>query len=156
MIPWGFFDRGPRAKVRDFTFLVAYYPRPHHAHDNEFRLELIRKLREDRSLSGIAAFASHHPIPAPYSAYAADFISVRRLLDMYATSRVGVYVRGMHDCLSLKLGQYLALGLPIAGQSISLDNRFARAIPNFDSQFSGATPDDIVRNVRAASRRPPT
>lgn len=154
-IPLGFLERNRRRpKSRDYTFLVTYYTHRDHDHDNEFRLELIRKLREDRSLNGIAAFASSSRLPAPYSEYSANFVSLPELLRMYAGSRVAVYVRGLHGCLSFKLGQYLALGLPVVGQTITLDNRFARGIPAFSEQFNATTPDDIVRDVKHAARMP--
>ncbi len=154
-IPLRFLERERRRpKSRDYTFLVTYYSHRDHEQDNEFRLELIRKLREDRSLNGVAAFASSSPLPGPYSAYSTGFVSLAQLLAMYAASRVAVYVRGLHGCLSFKLGQYLALGLPVVGQTITLDNQFARGIPAASEQFSATTADEIVRGVRNTARAP--
>ena len=156
MTPLSYFDKvRDRKKIRDFTFLVTYYDHPDHKHINEYRLELIRKLREDPSLNGIAAFASRASTPAAYSPYTLGVIPLRKLLNMYAESRVAIYVRGLHDCLSFKLGQYLALGMPIAGQNILLDNHFAQSIPNLDAQFNCASPDDIVRNLKMLLNSPP-
>jgi hypothetical protein len=156
MVPLSYFDRvRNRQKERDYTFLVSYYSHPDHKEDNDYRLELIRTLREDSSLNGVAAFASTAPIPSPYDKFTSPFVSMRMLLRMYATSRAAIYVRGLHDCLSFKLGQYLALGMPIAGQQIFLDNRFARAIPAFETQFQCATPNDIVRSLKQLLRESP-
>src|SRR5262249_53089247 len=87
-------------------------------------------------------------------AYTTGYVPLPDLLKLYATSKIAVYVRGLHDCLSFKLGQYLALGMPVAGQTILLDNRFVRCMPQFETQFSGTTPDEIVHSVKAALDAP--
>lgn len=155
MMPLSYLDKVRKLpKIRDFVFLVTYYPHRDHKEDNAFRLELVKKLRADTSMNGIAAFASSETVPAPYSEYATQFMSLKELLKYYAQSKVAIYVRGLHDCLSFKLGQYLALGMPIAGQEIILDNRFAKSIPNYNKQFNCKTPDEIVDAVKSLINAP--
>lgn len=134
-------------KIYDYTFLVSYYPHPDHKADNEFRLELITKLNENKNITGLAAFASKRPLPTPYSRHTTQFLPLKTLYASYAQSRVGIYVRGLHKCISFKLGQYFALGLPVIGQPIFPDNKFVTDIPNSFQQFSYETPDEIIRNL---------
>lgn len=138
-------------KSLDTFFVVNYYDK---AQDNEFRLELIARLREASGLNAIAGFASHHPLPAPYERYRVSRYRIADYMAMLSKSRVSIYCRGVHDCLSFKLGSYLEMGLPIVGQRLCNNQAFYSTHGPIWGQFAYDDPHDIVASVREAVREP--
>ena len=138
-------------KSLDTFFVVNYYD---NSPDNEFRLELIAKLRESSGLTILAGFASHHPLPAQFSPYRLDRYRIADYMSMLSRSRVSIYCRGVHDCLSFKLGSYLEMGLPIVGQRLSNNRDFYSAHDAIWRQFEHDDPNEIVAAVREAVRYP--
>jgi len=138
-------------KSLDTFFVVNYYD---NSQDNEFRLELIARLRESSGLDAVAGFASHHPLPAPYEPYRVNRYRMRDYMGMLSRSRLSIYCRGVHQCLSFKLGSYLEMGLPIVGQRLSNNQEFYSAHDAIWQQFAYEEPRDIVAAVRETVRQP--
>jgi hypothetical protein len=65
-----------------------------------------------------------------------------------AASRLLVYVRGPHDCVSFKFGEQLALGVPIVGQTLFIDHE--RLLPNdaLRCQYAYDDPEYLVQTAR--------
>lgn len=131
----------------DLFFVVGYYPDPDHDPHNEFRLRLIRLLRQE-NLNAVTGFVHYTALPPEYAPYALKPFSLPVYLRNLARSRVAVYVRGMHDCLSFKLGQMLCLGKPIVGQTLANNADRLYRLPHFSEQFVCDNPERIVEGVR--------
>ena len=71
-----------------------------------------------------------------------------------ARARVGIYVRGTHNCISFKLGELLALGLPIVGQPIANNRKIFYADSEWSKQFRFETVDEIITEVRRLLKSP--
>ena len=138
-------------KSLDTFFVVNYYDK---AQDNEFRLELIARLRESRGLNAVAGFASHHPLPSPYEPYRVNRYRIADYMGMLSKSRVSIYCRGVHQCLSFKLGSYLEMGQPIVGQQLRNNQEFYSTHAAIWNQFAHDEPVDIVAAVQEAIRQP--
>jgi len=141
-------------KFLDVFFVVNYYENPVHRSENEFRLELIAKFRESGGLKLVTGFASNQPLPSLYERYRVNRYRMTTYMRMLAHARVAVYCRGVHDCLSFKLGSYLEMGLPIVGQRLQNNEEFYSAHDSVWSQFSYDNPDEIVAAVKDAVRQP--
>jgi hypothetical protein len=68
-------------------------------------------------------------------------------LDLNARSRVGVYVRGNHDCLAFKFGELMAMGKPIVGETLMNNRENMYAYDRFDEQFAFDDPQELVERV---------
>jgi hypothetical protein len=66
------------------------------------------------------------------------------VLRHYARSRVGLYVRGLHGCLSYKFGELMALGTPIAGETILNNRANMYTYDHFEEQFAYDDPEELV------------
>ena len=137
-----------RHKDLDTFFVVGYYGDEAHRDENEFRYELIAKLRETTNLNALTGFASRNELPGKYEDFRVDRFSLNQYLKSCARSKVGIYVRGVHQCLSFKLGALLEMGLPIIGQCIVNNEEFFYNQPLFDQQFAYEEPDDMVKNLK--------
>jgi len=71
-----------------------------------------------------------------------------------ARSKVAIYVRGPHDGISSKLGQLLAMGKPIIGQTISNNKELYYQNPFFKEQFAYDDPEEIAGNVNELLKNP--
>lgn len=107
-------------KVYDYVFIVEFYPQENHMGHNLFRAELIRRLRRS-NLNGIAGFVGE--VPDEFRDLKVERLVYRDYLKLLAQAKVGIYVRGLHDCISFKLLQLMALGLPMVGQKITANAR---------------------------------
>lgn len=131
--------------VRDVFFVVNHYGDD--LPETEFRLKMIRELRRRSGLASVAGIAERDTVPRSLSDLVVPRLSLRSYLREVAASRVAIYVRGMHDCLSFKLGQILALGKPVVGQTLSNNREAIMAHPHFDEQFSFDDVGEIVERV---------
>jgi glycosyltransferase involved in cell wall biosynthesis len=139
-------------KTHDVTFVVRLYRQAHHAPINEFRREVARRLHEHPNIDAVVGFIGH-TIAGPRRFDAAQ-TSPREHLARLAGSRLGLYVWGTHQCLSFKLCEFLALGLPIVGQSIPQDRANLAGLPGYADQFGYDDPTDLVDAVAAAVDNP--
>ncbi len=136
-------------KELDVFFVVRYYANPLHAHDNELRYDIIKAIRGNRDLKSITGLVSvdGQSLPGKYAEYQCENYGFKSYLRQLAQSRVAIYVRGLHDCLSFKFSELLALGMPIVGQRIK--NNAAQLYRNtvFAAQFAYEEPGEIVQQL---------
>jgi hypothetical protein len=141
-------------KDLDFFFVMTYYSDDIHQKHNEFRYQLITEIRKLPGISAEAGFASRRPLPGKFGSVQVRRYDLNEYLEVLAKSRVGIYVRGMYDCLSFKLGQFLALGLPVIGQTLQNNRENLYQNPYFKDQFRFDEVHDIVQNAVEALRQP--
>lgn len=134
-----------RPKVRDVFFMVGYYDR--HEQENEFRYQIVRALRARPDIRSHVGFVGRN-LPEKYRAFQfARELPLNKYLQELASSKIALYVRGVHDCLSFKFGQLLAMGMPMVGQPILNNRESLMANPYFDTQFAYEEPRAIVDRV---------
>lgn len=141
-----------RPKERDVFFMVGYYDG--HDRENEFRYQIISELRSRPHIRSFVGFVERN-LPDKYRE-----LQIDRELPMYeylteiASSQVALYTRGIHDCLSFKLGQLLAMGMPMVGQPLHNNRENLMANPYFDVQFAYESPREIVDRVEQVLASP--
>lgn len=134
-----------RPKIRDVFFVVGHYDG--HEQDNEFRYQIMDELRRRPHIRSSLGFVGRN-LPGKYRELQIDReIPLYAYLSEVAASRVAVYVRGVHDCLSFKFGQLLAMGMPMVGQPILNNRENLMANPHFDTQFAYEAPLEIVERI---------
>lgn len=105
---------GPRRE--DLFFVIPYYGEPGLAEMDEYRVELVHALK---ALPGIqATIGLVGNLPPALSDLQLDMMPMHTHVARVGQARLAVYIRGVHNCLSFKLGQYLAFGLPVVGQPL--------------------------------------
>jgi len=133
-------------KTRDVAFIVPYYNENQHTQANEFRYEVMEQLGRRANLHADYGFVGH-VVPDKFKKYHVERVSPQNHLQRLASSRVAIYVRGLHDCVSYKFGEMLSLGLPIAGQTVRSNSEMLGGYPHFTEQFSYDEPDALVDRV---------
>lgn len=135
-------------KTHDVTFSLRLYRQAHHSEINEFRVEVGRRLLEHPDIDADVSFMGRS------SGWVQKLLSSkpspRQYLARLASSRVGVYVWGAHRCLSFKLCEQLAVGLPVIGQPIPQDRAHLAGLDGFDRQFRYDDPVKLVEAVAEA------
>jgi hypothetical protein len=133
-------------KQHDVYFVQAYYPIKHQAF-NRIRLEIMTALRACRDIAGVVGFLGSD-LPDEYRDFSLARTSRLEHLRSMAASRLLVYVRGPHDCVSFKFGEQLALGVPIVGQTLFIDHQ--RLLPNdaLRCQYAYDDPEYLVQTAR--------
>jgi len=131
----------------DIFFVTRFYDEPVHNANMEFRFRLIRAIKECKGLRAITGFAYSKEIYGKFAEYAVEEYNSGDYLNNMARAKVALYIRGAHDCLSFKLGQILALGKPIVGQTIinSIDMYYGRG--RISEQFAYEDPEEMVREA---------
>lgn len=141
-----------RPKVRDLLFLVHFYAP--HERENEFRYQIMSDLRARPHIRCHMGFVGRD-LPGKYREFQIDrHLPLDTYLSELAASRIALYVRGMHDCHSFKLGQLLAMGMPIVGQPILNNQAMLMANPHFDIQFAYEHPREIVNRIEVLLEQP--
>jgi len=141
-------------KKFDLFFFMMFYNDPAHAPHNEFRYRVMKEIRKHCPDSSVTAFASRGNLPGKFAEFQASPCSPRVHARALASSRLAVYVRGLYDCVSFKLPQYLALGLPVVGQTIANNQEMLYENPYFREQFAYNDPERIVREAMELLARP--
>ena len=134
-------------KQQDVAFVVPLYHKDTHREHNEFRYEIVRRLREANDIDAVAGVVGNN-IPERYADCVIPMVSQQRHLMRVASSRVAIYVRGLHDCVSYKFGELLSQGLPIAGQSVVNNVACLMAHEGMREQFCYDDPVNLVDRVR--------
>jgi len=130
----------------DLFFVVRYYGQGHDA-ENDFRYEIMQELTKHNELNSIFGFSGSKNIPAKYKRFLVNGYGLGSYLRNLAKARVGIYVRGLHGCLSFKFGQLLAMGKPIVGQTIINNKKQFYDNPHFYEQFAFDDPKLIVQKA---------
>jgi len=133
-------------------FVMPYYPT--HKVLNEFRFEVMKALKEIVKTNVIVGFAPTQKLPENHQYFVQQVYEMRDYFRHLARSKVGIYVRGPHDGISSKLGQLLALGKPIIGQTILNNKELYYPNPFFNEQFAYDDPEEIARNVKELLQQP--
>lgn len=141
--------RGDVAKDFDVFFVTTYYPEECHRAAMEARFKLMLELERQGLGRSLIGFADRHALPEPFARFAMDRLSLTDYLRALAGARLAIYVRGLLECISLKLGEYLALGVPVIGQRIANNRERLAVLPHFDEQFAYDEPADIAREAAA-------
>lgn len=135
-------------------FVMPYYPT--HKILNEFRFEVMKALQKMVKTKAIIGFAPTQKFPENHQYFVQPVYEMRDYFRHLARSKVAIYVRGPHDGISSKLGQLLALGKPIIGQTISNNKELYYQNPFFNEQFAYDEPEEIARNVYELLQHPET
>ncbi len=139
-------------KERDLLFIMRIYSQPHHAPVNEFRYEVASRLAANPDIDATVGLIGH--LEGKFAELAAEQVAPQEHLRRLASSRLGVYVLGTHDCLSFKFCELLALGLPIVGQSLLQDTDFFYSLPGLVEQFRYDEPDELVKAIEVTLNNP--
>jgi hypothetical protein len=87
---------------------------------NHLRAHVIRALRREFGDRFVGGFV---PSPAAQEHYPdlqyERVLSHAEYIQMAATARVAIYTNGTNGCISWKLGEYLAAGVPIVGETLN-------------------------------------
>lgn len=134
------------------VFLVRrFYHEPGHTKSNQDCCRIFDGLKASGISGDIGFTSSSENIPQEYRMHLIG--GDRPLIDhlqRMARSRICIFMPGTYDCLSFKLGQYLALGKPIVGMKLPF-----RPLPDMaredndllESQFCCTNPGDVAREV---------
>ena len=129
---------GPRRE--DLFFVVPYYAEAGLEQMDEYRVELVQALK---ALKGIqATIGLFGNLPPALSDLKLDRMPMHTHTARVGQARLGVYIRGVHNCLSFKLGQYMAFGLPVVGQPLFND-------PGVDEVAQGRAFDHLCHEAPA-------
>ena len=133
-------------------FVMPYYPM--HKVLNEFRFEVMKALQANVRTNVILGFAPTQKLPENHQYFVQRVYEMRDYFRQLARSKVAIYVRGPHDGISSKLGQLLALGKPIIGQTITNNKELYYQNPFFNEQFAYDDPEEIARHVNELLHHP--
>ena len=142
-----------RPKTHDVFFVSSYYSGDRAAATMDFRYEIMRALRAESGIHSICGFA-RDGLPRRYADLEVPKLPFARYLRHLAAARVGVYVRGLHECVSFKFSELLALGLPIVGQRLANDVDAVLRNGRLMDQLSFETPGEIVARIGELLERP--
>jgi hypothetical protein len=138
----------------DVFFLLVYYNRSHHQDLNQFRAEIMRVLAKHRHLKFSMGFVSNKVLPENVTDLQRARLGMKEYLTQLARSKVAIYVRGPHDGISSKFGQYMAMAKPIVGQTLANNRERLYNFPNFNRQFGYDDPEQIAKRVIELLERP--
>ncbi|NWF90107.1 MAG: hypothetical protein HXY50_11690 [Ignavibacteriaceae bacterium] len=140
-------------KERDIFFVTNFYEGELHRADNEYRYKLIYELKKKSKLNSISGFIGQN-LPAKFKEFELPPFRIGDYLNELAKSKIGIYVRGLLNCISFKFGQYLALGLPIVGQQILNNKENLMQYENFYLQFAYNEPKEIIEKAIELVQKP--
>lgn len=135
-------------KNLDVFFVTRYYDEEIHAQRNEICYQIMREIQKCPQIKSFVGFNSRKKIlNSKYAEFQVQTYSFKEYLRLLATSRVAIYVRGVHNCISFKFGELLALGKPIVGQTINNNSENIMDNPYFRDQFAFDEPKAIVEEM---------
>ena len=141
-------DMRDEKKQHDIFFVVTYYHEDVHIPDNEYRYQIMEELKKHPDIKSLVGFISYKKIPEKkYADLQVDAYPLKEYLRCLARSRVSIYVRGLHNCLSFKFNQLLLLGLPVIGQTLSNNQENLMENKYFNEQFAFDDPKEIVDEI---------
>lgn len=133
----------------DVFFVMRHYDQDHHSEVARFRAEIMFGLKALQKRNIETGLVSRSALPAKWKDLHFPMLDMSDYLSRLTRAKVTIYIRGPHDCISSKFGQYLALGKPIVGQTLKNCRKELMANPYFDQQFVHHTPEGIVAAVHA-------
>ena len=133
-------------------FVVRYYSNQPKL--NEYRYEVLKAIENLGIPKTILGFVTNTQIPEKFEHYRRPRFKMREYYRNLARSKVAIYVRGPHNGISSKLGQLLALGKPIIGQTIYNNKELYYQNQFFNEQFSYDEPEEIAQHVHELLQQP--
>jgi len=121
---------------------------------NEFRYEVMKAIENLVKTNAIIGFVSTEKLPEKYQYFKQPVYEMRKYFRHLARSKVTIYVRGPHNGISSKLGQLLALGKPIIGQTIYNNKELYYQNQFFNEQFAYDEPEEIAKHVHELLQHP--
>lgn len=131
----------------DIFFVVGYYGRPVHAAEDEFRYQIMHEIASHKEIVAVTGFASHVALPGKFAEFKCKRYLHPEYLHQLSRAKIAIYVRGVHDCLSFKFGQIMALGMPVVGQTLHNNAENMYQYPYFKDQFAYNTPQLIAQKA---------
>jgi hypothetical protein len=114
---------------------------------NERRMLIVEGLNKYKRYNMVARYVTSNASDEVTGPYVIPRLRLGEYLDLMARSRIGIYVRGYHGCLSFKFGELMALGSPVVGETILNNTDFLYSFDHFDEQFAYDEPEQIVERV---------
>jgi len=114
---------------------------------NEYRFEVFKAVKDRVKTNTIIGFGSHTKLTGKYEQFKLPRYEMRDYYRHLAGSKIAIYVRGPHNGISSKLGQLLALGKPIIGQTIHNNKEMFYQNQFFNEQFAYDEPEEIAKQV---------
>lgn len=143
-----------RPKEIDVFCVLNHYGEAIHAAADLQRSRLIREIRLQPGLNAIAGLTHPTPLRNELADLQVGRYGLAAYLAQLARSRVALYLRGVHDCISFKYGQFHALGLPIVGQPLFSEPDLSAGLAGHAEQFAFEEPSALVARARELLERP--
>jgi hypothetical protein len=135
-------------KDLDIFFVLGFYNSEKHSTANEFRYSVMKEIQEHPEIKSLVGFISYEKtLPGKYRELQVKPYAYEQYLHILARARIGIYVRGLHQCFSFKFGQMLSLGMPIVGQTIYNNRKTIMSNEYFCEQFAYDDPKTIVQEA---------
>jgi hypothetical protein len=128
----------------DIFFVVNYAGKTEHADNDAYRYAVMRQIKRYPGIRSKVGFVSRSAIDGDFSDLQVQRLALKEYLAGLARAKVSIYVRGLHDCLSFKFCQLLALGKPIAGQPIANNAGELMSLDHLNEQFAFEEPHELV------------
>lgn len=138
----------------DLFFVMGFYGQKIHSAEDEFRYQIMKEIQKYRTITSIVGFASGKKLPGKFAEFQLKWYPLKEYLSWISRSRIAIYVRGVHNCLSFKFGQLLSLGMPIVGQTIPNNKSMLYNNKYFHDQFAFDNPKEIIQNAINLLDRP--
>ena len=142
---------------RTETDLNLFFVPPYYSNQKiltEFRYEVMKAIGNLVKTNAIIGFGTNEKMPEKYQSFKQPMFEMRNYFRHLARSKVAIYIRGPHDGISSKLGQLLALGKPIIGQTIYNNKELYYQNPFFNEQFAYDDPEGIAKQVNELLQDP--
>jgi hypothetical protein len=130
------------------VFFVVYHYGGKHAVDDARRLSLMRELRKVSGYRIETGFSATSELGGEFAEFRLPPSAHGEFVKKQSHSRLGIYVRGLHQCVSFKLGQLLAMGKPIVGQPIINHVDWYYRHDYFHEQFAFESPEEIAERCQ--------
>jgi len=138
----------------DVFFVMEYYANDLHPEVTKMRHQIVSALLDNPRISTVAGLISNRGLPEEFAHLRIERFSQKTYFELLASSKLAIYVRGPHDCLSFKLAEYLALGKPIVGQKLLNNTRTLNQHPHFSEQFAYEDAESIVAQIEYLIQQP--
>jgi hypothetical protein len=140
--------------VYDVFFVMTFNHQEHHQSMNEFRYEIMREIQSAHQCNSVVGFVSKRPIPDKFAKLRIPRFNYRGYVQQMAKAKIGIYVRGNYQCISVKFGHLLSMAKPIAGHTLGFNQQILYENPYFDEQFAHEDPIQIASGALRLLRAP--
>ena len=138
----------------DVFFVVTHYANQAHTEVSKMRYKLVSELVKHPRINAIAGLISNEELPQGLAHLRIPRFDQKTYFNHLARARISIYVRGPHECISYKFGEYFALGKPIIGQKVLNNVDILYDHPYFREQFAYEEPDTIIDAVERLLQEP--